>query len=156
DVVGSRLLDEVPAGPERGTFDAAAAAVGEDVVADAGHVTAPEILPERVAVVLLHGHDPHVDPGIAHRERQNLLELVEAHLALHLPPPPGLLPFGGGDSDGACRQHDDGANPSDDGDRGRNPAYHQRILAAEAWLSGRRAGATRRERGYDTRVAVMS
>ena len=61
DVVGARLLDQVAARPERRALDAVAAAVGEDVVADAGDVAAAEVLPQRVGVVLLHRDDPHVD-----------------------------------------------------------------------------------------------
>jgi hypothetical protein len=77
DVVGARLAEQVAARAEGGALDAVAAAIGEDVIADARHVAAPEIVPERIVVVLLDGDDPHVDAVVAHRARQDLLELVE-------------------------------------------------------------------------------
>ena len=91
DVVGARLVQHVAARAERGALDAIAAAIGEDVIADAGHIAAAQIVPERVVVVFLDGDDPHVDAVLAHRARQDLLELIEPDLALHFPTPPGFL-----------------------------------------------------------------
>ena len=91
DVVGARLVQQVAARAKSGALDAIAAAIGEDVVADARHVAAAQIVPKRVVVVLLDRDDPHVDAVVAHRARQDLLELVEADLALHFPAPAGFL-----------------------------------------------------------------
>ena len=45
------------------------AAQEEHVVADAGDVAAAQVLPQRIDVVLLHGHEPHVDARVLHRRR---------------------------------------------------------------------------------------
>ena len=92
-VVGAGLFHQIAAGPERQAFDTIAPQV-EDVVADAAHVAATHVFPQRIGVVLLHRHDPHVDAGRLHRHRQHLFELVEADLALHLPAPPCFLRIG--------------------------------------------------------------
>src|SRR5262249_4019907 len=65
--------------------------VGEDVVADASHVAPPEELPLRLVVPLLHRHDPHVDAVVAHRLRQDVVELLPADLTETLPARPRLV-----------------------------------------------------------------
>src|SRR5687767_5779450 len=71
--------------PDRGPLDPVAAAVGEDVVANAADVPAAEELPEWIVVSLLHGYDPHVDSVLAHRLREDAIELLAADGAEPLP-----------------------------------------------------------------------
>jgi hypothetical protein len=92
-VVGTGFVDEVAARPEGDALHAVAAQE-EHVVAHAGDVAAAQVFPQRIDVVLLHRDEPHVDVVVLHRQRQDLLELVEADLALHLPAPPRLLGAG--------------------------------------------------------------
>ena len=92
-VVGAGFVDEVAARPEGDALHAVAAQE-EHVVAHAGDVAAAEVFPQRIDVVLLHRDEPHVDVVVLHRQRQDLLELVEADLALHLPAPPRFLGAG--------------------------------------------------------------
>ena len=99
DVVCAGLLDHVAARPERGALDAIAAAIREHVIADAGDVPAPQVLPERVVVVFLHRDDPHVHAVGAHHQRQDLVELVQADLPFHLPSPSRFLAACGGRTD---------------------------------------------------------
>ncbi|MGQ0733097.1 MAG: hypothetical protein ACT4QD_05500 [Acidobacteriota bacterium] len=94
DIVRPRLLEQVAAGSERSPLDTVGSAIGEDVVADAGDISPAEVFPERLPMVFLYGHDPHVDAGVSHRQWQDLLELVEADLALDFPTAPGLLTEG--------------------------------------------------------------
>src|SRR5687767_12040142 len=62
--------------PDCGPFDPVAAAIGEDVVADAADVPAAEEFPEGIVVSLLHGHDPHVNAVLAHRLGEDAIELL--------------------------------------------------------------------------------
>src|SRR5688572_23637888 len=71
--------------PDRGALDAVAAAVGEDVVADAADVAATEQLPEWIIVTFLHRDDPHVDLILAHRFGEDAVELLAADGAQTLP-----------------------------------------------------------------------
>ena len=72
--------------PDGGALDPVAAAVGEDVVADASDIAAAEQLPERIVVAFLHRDDPHVDLVLAHRFGEDAIELLASDRAESLPP----------------------------------------------------------------------
>lgn len=65
--------------------------VGEDVVPGAAGVALAEIEPQGTVVRLSDHRDPHVDAVLAHRLRQDLIELLAPDLVQPLPPPARLL-----------------------------------------------------------------
>ena len=76
---------------DRGPFDSGGAPVGEDEVTDAPDVALAEVPEQRIVETLFRQGDPHVDPVLAHRLRENEIELVRPNGAEPLPAAAGLL-----------------------------------------------------------------
>ena len=147
DVVRARLLNQVAARSQRCPLDARLPAIGEDVVADARHVAASEVVPQRIVVVLLHRDDPHVDAGAAHRAGEHLLELVETDLALHFPASPRLLGGRGhGDEQHERRRQQMSHDRSPSVARRPKPDACTAVIAAGAPASSRPPGSATRGR----------
>src|SRR5689334_16519583 len=72
--------------PDGRAFDAVAATVSEDVVADIPDVAAAQQLPEWIVVAFFHRDDPHVDPVLAHCFGEHAVELLASDGAQSLPP----------------------------------------------------------------------